>query len=201
MKEFGFLYLFSDFYWKFFALIFFFLAQLVKTGFYVAIRTFWETILSCKIVSQSFSEFSRNFSEFLWSLPFGVVKTELYESRRKIRGKVLLFEKDAFLSISDNERKTLALFFHFFFDAVVETAFYVSKGTLRGKRFFSGKNVFFNQFGRLRQTFQTCVKHFMAGLSNLRFTCPSKQFEGRSFLRKLCFVNLGPWAKSFRHSV
>ena len=29
---------------------FFFLAQLVKTAFYVAIRTFWETILSCKIV-------------------------------------------------------------------------------------------------------------------------------------------------------
>ena len=181
MKEFGFLYLFSDFYWKFFALIFFFLAQLVKTGFYVAIRTFWETILSCKIVSQSFSEFSRNFSEFLWSLPFGVVKTELYESRRKIRGKVLLFEKDAFLSISDNERKTLALFFHFFFDAVVETAFYVSKGTLRGKRFFSGKKCIFQSIWETETNFSNLCQKFYGRLIKSALYVSQQTVRGNKF--------------------
>ena len=114
-------------------------------------------------------------------MPCGVVKTELYESRRKNWGKVLLFEKDAFLSISDNGRETLALFFRFFSTPLSKLHSKFPIEHLKGIYFFPGKNVFFHQFGRLRQTFQPFVEFFTAGFSNLPFTCPSKQFEGKKF--------------------
>ena len=134
-------------------------------------------------------------------MPCGVVKTELYESRRKNWGKVLLFEKDAFLSISDNGRETLALFFHFFFDAVVETAFYVSKGTLRGKRFFSGKKCIFQSIWETETNFSNLCQKFYGRLIKSALYVSQQTVREISFLRKLCFVDLGPWAKSFRHSV
>ena len=131
----------------------------------------------------------------------GVVKTELYETRGTICGKVLLFEKYAFSVNLAHWKKNFRPFFEFFSTQLSKLQSMCPKEHLKGKDFFPEKIVFFHQFGRLKQTFQPIVETFTAGLSNLRFTCPSKQFEGKSILRKLCFVDLQAWAKNFRHSV
>ena len=104
----------SDFKWKIFAFINFLLAEVVKTAFYVSIRSLWEKFISWKQFSQSFLELSGIFSEFYLNFSVGVVKTALYESRRTSCRKVFLFEKEYFLTFSDIERETLAQFWVFF---------------------------------------------------------------------------------------
>ena len=160
----------SDFYWKFFDLINFFLAQLVETAFYVAIRTFWERILSCKIVFSIIFRIEWKFLRILMKFPRWVFQNWNIRVQTNILKKILLFEKDAFFVNLGHSKKNSRPLFRVFFDAVVETAFELSKRTLKGIRFFSGKNVFFHQFGKLRQNFQAIVKILTAGLSNVRFT-------------------------------
>ena len=118
-----------------------------------------------------------------------------------LRKKFCFLKKMHLLSISDFERKTFAPFSSFFSTQLSKLLSNCLKEHLKGLDFFPEKFVFFYHFGRLKQTFQPFVETFTAGLSNLRFACPSKQFEGKKFLRKLCFVDLQAWAKSFRHSL
>ena len=54
------------------------------------------------------------FSDFQWYFSNGVVKNELYESRPKIRWKVLLFETDAFFILLGHSKKNSRPIFEFF---------------------------------------------------------------------------------------
>ena len=190
-----------DFYWKFFVLINFFLAQLNKTAFYVTIRTFWERILCCKIVFSIIFRIEWKFFRIWLKFPRWGCQNWIIRVQANILRKILLLEKDAFFVNLGHWKKNSRPFFEFLSAQLSKLHSKCPKEQLKGIEIFPQTNVFFHQFGRLRHTFQPCVKKFRAGLSNLCFTCPSKEIEGIGFLRKLCFVDLVPWAKSFRHSV
>ena len=92
---------------------FFFLAQLVKTAFYVAIRTFWETILSCKIVFSIIFRIQWKLFRILMKFPlWGCQNWNIRVQANNLR-KILLFEKDAFFVNLGLWKKTFAHFSSF----------------------------------------------------------------------------------------
>ena len=111
----------------------------------------------------------------------GLSKQNYTSPGEKIEEKFCFLKKMLFCQSRTMEEK-LSPFFSVFFStplSKLHSKFPIEH--LKGIYFFPGKNVFFHQFGRLRQTFQPFVEFFTAGFSNLPFTCPSKQFEGKKF--------------------
>ena len=115
VKDFGFLYLVWDFDWKFFALIIFFLAQLVKTAFYVAIRTFWETILSCKIVFSIIFRIQWKLFRILMKFPRWGCENWIIRVQANNLRKSFSFWKRCFFCQSRTMKEKLSPFLSVFF--------------------------------------------------------------------------------------
>ena len=147
---------------------FFFWRSLSKLPSTWPYEIFEEQFSPAKSCSQSFSELSGSFSEFDWSFPGGFFKTEIYESRRTFWRKFCFLKKMHFLSISDIERKILALCFEFLSAQLSKLHSKCPKEQLKGIEFFPAKNYFFINLGDwdklfnlvsklLRQVYQNCA--------------------------------------------
>ena len=167
--------------WNFFALIKFLSAEIVKTAFYVAIQTFWETILSGKIVFSIIFRIERNFFRILMKFPlWGCQNWNIRVQAKNLR-KSFAFWKRCIFCQSRTLKEKLSPIFRVFLDAVVETAFYVSKGTLRGKRFFSGKKCIFSSIWETETNFLNLCQKFYGRLIKPALYVSQQTVWGKKF--------------------
>ena len=153
---------------------FFFLAQLVKAAFYLAIRNFWGTILSCKIVFSINFRIQWKLLRILMKFPRWGCQNSIIRVQSNNLRKSFAFWKRCIYCQSRTLKEKLSPIFRVFLDAVVETAFYLSKGTLRGKRFFSGKICIFSSIWEIETNFSNFCRNFYGRLIKFAL-CVSQQ--------------------------
>ena len=163
----------SDFPRNFFALIKVLLVEVVKTAFYVSLRTFSETILSCKhFLLNVFQNWVGILMKFLRR---GCQNCIIRVQANNFRKSFGFWKKCNSLSFSDIDREAPA-HFSSFFDAIVKTAFYVSRLTFWKKKdsYWNKILVFF--FRYWTEFFQPFVRVLPTVLLEMHSTCLEKYF-------------------------
>ena len=161
--------------------------RVVKTAFYVCIRTFWQKLLSFseRYKLLLLSDLQRNFFWILSKLIGEVLKTAIY-------GPIGYFEQKGFLwkllrcfCLLWSLSKRYLTICREIFGGVVKTAFWESMPYFSGKTFCLWKKcTCFGSFRYWANKFRPLVEKFSAGLRQPLSMCPEDLIYERFFLKE-----------------
>ena len=175
--------------------------RVVKTAFYVCIRTFWQKLLSFseRYKLLLLSDLQRNFFWILSKLIGEVLKTAIY-------GPIGYFEQKGFLwkllrcfCLLWSLSKRYLTICREIFGGVVKTAFWESMPYFSGKTFCLWKKcTCFGSFRYWANKFRPLVEKFSAGLRQPLSMCPEDLIYERFFFERKWFDNFfRPWVECF----
>ena len=177
---------------------FFFLAQLVKTAFYVAIRTFWETILSCKIVFSIIFRIQWKLFRILMKFPlWGCQNWNIRVQSNNLRKKFCFLKKMLFCQSRTMKEKLSPFFYIFFSTQLSKLHSKCPKEHLKGIDFFRKKNVFFSSVWETETNFSTFCRYFYCRLIKFALYVSQQTIWGKKFSGKFVFCRSASLSEKF----
>ena len=149
-------------------------AEVVKTTYYVSIRTFWWKFLSWERVFLINFKIQWNISENVKEISTaGLSKSHYTSPGKQFEEKSCFLKKKPFVSFSDIDKKFTAEFFTFL-GAVVKTVFYLSRRLFWKNKYIFWSRIYLIIFRYWANIFQPFVVIFWTVLSKLHSKCPKK---------------------------